>query len=253
MTRIESVLEEFCHKPVEHGGEKCLRIKEHDGACSHRQDAEEPPLDRRLLILEYATETPYVCVNLVSAPILSVLIPCVPSRREQAWALFDKLSAQAEGLDVEVLLLLDNKTRTAGKKREALVQASRGEYVAFVDDDDDVAEDYVSAILAALDDDDPDVIVFNSQATINSAPPVLCLHDLTFPNEQYNPAGFRRAPWQMHAWRGDLARATPFPDVSNAEDWPWCEAMLKHVKTQAKIDRVLYHYRYDDAKTEASK
>ena len=191
-------------------------------------------------------------------PILSVLIPSVPSRRELAWKLFDKISGQAavlpdvDGLcQVEVLLLLDNKMRTVGKKRGSLVRASRGDYVTFVDDDDDVSDDYVSLILQSTGRN-PDLIVFDSHVTINGIGPTLCQHGIAFENEQYRPEGFKRKPWHIHAWRGDYARVTPFPDLMYGEDWPWCESMLKTVTKHVKIDRPLYHYRFDDATTEAS-
>ena len=187
--------------------------------------------------------------------IFSVLIPSVPSRHVQACALFDKISQQAEGFDVEVLMLCDNKRRSVGLKREALVQISRGDYVAFVDDDDDVADDYIASIVPhakRLAGSTVDVIIFDTLVTLNDGPDVICRHDLGFPNEQYNPAGFRRPPWQMHAWCGPLARTTPFPDLNCGEDWPWCEAMLKHVRGAYKIYRVLHHYRFSDKTTEAS-
>ena len=56
---------------------------------------------------------------------LSVLIPSVPARRAMALALYDSIAAQAEGLPAEILLLLDNKQRSIGKKREALVRLAQ--------------------------------------------------------------------------------------------------------------------------------
>ena len=53
-------MKNFCFKLVDGGGGKCLRVKGHADAHSFRQDSEEPPLDKLLLILEYATETAYV-------------------------------------------------------------------------------------------------------------------------------------------------------------------------------------------------
>jgi glycosyltransferase involved in cell wall biosynthesis len=171
-----------------------------------------------------------------------------------AGVLFDEITAQAQGLPVEILLLLDNKARSVGLKRDALVQSSRGEYVAFVDDDDDVDHNYIELILDAASSH-PDVIVFDTLVSLNDGPIVRCSHDLDFPNDQYNPAGFRRGAWQMHAWRGDLARSVHFPDNvhAQAEDWPWCEALGKLARSSVKIPRALYFYRYSDASTEASK
>ncbi len=186
----------------------------------------------------------------MSAPIFSILIPSVPGRRSRAAQLFDALEYQARGLDVEILLLLDNHKRSIGKKREALVQASRGLYVAFVDDDDTVSANYVTAIVEATNSKAP-VITFDSSCVIDGAPSVRVNHSLENENEQYNPDGFKRKPWHINAWVGDLARAFPFPDSNYGEDWPWCEAMLKCVRIEHHIDDVLYHYRYDSNITEA--
>jgi hypothetical protein len=188
--------------------------------------------------------------------IFSVLIPSVPSRHAQACALFDKISKQAEGYDVEVLMLCDNKKRSVGKKREALVQASLGDYVAFVDDDDDVADCYVSRIVEAIQTPlgfVPDVITFDSWVTLNHLPAVLCRHALGNKNEQYDAAGFERAPWHINAWRSWIAKAVLFPDNTGHEDWPWCEEMLRvYVRKSYKINAALYHYRFDEQTTEAS-
>jgi hypothetical protein len=74
---------------------------------------------------------------------LSILTPAVPSRIFQLQKLCFELEGQIKGLPVEHLALLDNKRRTVGEKRDALLRAARGRYVAFVDDDDDVSDDYV--------------------------------------------------------------------------------------------------------------
>jgi hypothetical protein len=187
----------------------------------------------------------------VNAPVFSILIPSVPRRRLAALALYDNLEYQARGLDVEILLLLDNHMRSIGKKREALVQASRGRYVAFVDDDDGVDDYYVREIVEAATFDSATVITFDSHCIINDGPVVRVNHSLANPNEEYNPAGFKRKPWHVNAWAGDLARAWPFPDTNYGEDWAWCESMLPFVRTEHHIDAVLYFYRYDSKVTEA--
>src|SRR4030095_2341394 len=66
---------------------------------------------------------------------------------------------------VEHLVLLDNKKRTVGEKRDALMRAARGDYISFVDDDDMIALDYVALILQKIRLA-PDVITFMQQATV---------------------------------------------------------------------------------------
>ena len=168
-----------------------------------------------------------------------------------ALALYDKLAAQDGAEDVEILLLLDNKQRSIGAKREMLVQLSQGKYVVFVDDDDEVAHDYIPQILAVADEG-AHVIVFDTICSVNADPPVTVRHSLEFENEQYNPSGFRRKPWHVHPWRSELAKAAHFPDRSYGEDWGWVEQMIAHAKTEASAGGgALFHYRYRSNVTEA--
>lgn len=184
---------------------------------------------------------------------LSVLIPCVRSRLPKLKTLYDELEHQINGRPVEVLALLDNKRRSVGLKRDALVQAARGDYVAFVDDDDWISSHYIDALLMAADAW-PDVIVFDTLSFINDAPPALGKHSLAHENEPYALPEFRRKPWQMHAWKRDLAQQFHFPDRNYGEDWAWVSQMIPHAKWELRASDVpLYHYRYSDVTTEASK
>ena len=83
---------------------------------------------------------------------LSILIPSIPSRFKRFERLFERINDQASKSDmvVEVLGLFDNKKRSIGHKRDALVQMSNGEYVCFCDDDDDVSLDYVINLLEGI-------------------------------------------------------------------------------------------------------
>lgn len=185
--------------------------------------------------------------------ILSVLIADIASRREMSWKLFDKLAAQAAGLPVEILLLLDNRQRSVGKKREALIEIAKGDYVAFVDDDDDVSDYYVESIAGVLMFTAPDLVVFDSICTLNDGPDVRVRHDFRFADEQYNPAGFKRGAWHIHAWDRDIASKYRFPDTNKGEDEAWLKRVRPLVQSHIKIDKPLYHYRYSDLTTEASK
>lgn len=194
----------------------------------------------------------------MSEPLLSVLIPSLPGRISNWLTLFNMLTGQAEYVgrdrDLEVLLLLDNQMRTTGLKRQALLSIARGKYVAFVDDDDEIMPAYVPQILEQVPKG-ADVIVFDSLCQINDGPRVRVHHDLEFPNEEYNPAGFRRSPWHIHAWRRELAQSAEFPDKQYGEDVDWLMQVLPRAKTQARIriDVPLYVYQFNSKTTEASK
>jgi hypothetical protein len=194
------------------------------------------------------------------APLLSILIPSVPARLEQAMKLFRYLESicmvgAAFERSCEILMLTDNKQRSIGYKRRALVEVAKGDFVAFVDDDDTVSPLYLMEIFSAHSrSPEADVITFDTWCQLDSGPKVLVSHALGNPNEQYNPRGFKRAPWHIHAWRREISQRhlDAFPDSNYGEDWPWCEAMLRDVKTEARTgDIPLYHYRYDSKITEA--
>jgi len=72
---------------------------------------------------------------------LSILTPTIPSRKEQLSKLSEKIAKQSNDLAVEHLSFADNRTRTIGAKRQALLDIARGEYIAFVDDDVDIEPD----------------------------------------------------------------------------------------------------------------
>lgn len=194
----------------------------------------------------------------MSEPLLSVLIPAVPARAAQASILFGVLTGQAELLsreqDLEVLVLLDNKRRSTGLKRQALLSIARGRYVAFVDDDDMTHPAYIGNVLRQVEKD-ADVIVFDSQCRINDGALVHVRHDLAFPNEEYNPAGFRRSPWHIHAWRRELAQSAQYPDLMYGEDVEWLMQVLPRAKTQARVSTLspLYIYQFSSASTETQK
>ena len=69
----------------------------------------------------------------------SILISAIPERFHTVQPLLFSLletRSVARMPDIELCYLLDNKRRTVGAKRNALLDAARGEYVSFIDDDD---------------------------------------------------------------------------------------------------------------------
>ena len=181
----------------------------------------------------------------------SILTPAVPSRLEAVGRLSAELGRQIGGRAVEHLVLLDNKRRKGGEKRDAMLRAARGEWVAFCDDDDWVAPDYVGAIWGALAGN-PDVVTFRQGATVDGVEGVIELR-LGAANEAFCPGGVaRRNAWHVCVWRRRLAILSFFPAVNYGEDWAFAERLcgLPGLR-EAHVPRVLHFYRHDRARTEA--
>jgi glycosyltransferase involved in cell wall biosynthesis len=181
---------------------------------------------------------------------LSILVPTLPSRFEKATGLLRKLSDQA-GTDAQVLWLGDNKTLSVGRKRNILLSLASGDYVSFVDDDDDVSDDYVQSIIVAAESN-PDCIVFDVQYSRRGKPWALWKFSIDY-EIQHKERPWTSTPTHIMAWRRDLVKDIQFPDANYAEDTDWSAVACGRIKTQERIERVLYHYRYDIRYTETQK
>jgi|SRR5215471_14117578 len=183
-------------------------------------------------------------------PLLSVLTPAVPSRILAVNSLCKVLADQIGAAPVEHIILVDNKRRTVGEKRDALLRAARGFYVAFVDDDDMVAPEYVHELLQATHSR-PDVITFCQQARVNGAC-ALVEFKLGNPNEEFKPdVTVRRNAWHVCAWARTLAIQSHFPALNYGEDWAFAEPLCKLAKTEVHIPQVLHYYRHATELSEA--
>ena len=185
---------------------------------------------------------------------LSILTPAVPSRFAQLQKLSEEIARQcyAEAAHrVEHLIFCDNKKRTVGEKRDNLLRMARGKYVAFVDDDDWIADGYVRELLLASKDD-PDVITFRQRAYVDAlASEIEFKHGN--PNEAFNPGGLtRRDAWHVCAWRRTLAIQSSFPASNYGEDWVFAAPLcaIKNL-TSIHIPMILHEYHHSSKTTEA--
>jgi glycosyltransferase involved in cell wall biosynthesis len=182
---------------------------------------------------------------------LSILTPAVPSRLEQLGRLCAELTSQIGDKPVEHLTLLDNKRRSVGEKRDALLRAARGKYVAYVDDDDWIEYNYVSAILGAVGSN-PDVVTFRQQCTVNGRDGIIEF-GLGNPNEPFAAGGYaKRNAWHICAWRRQLAICSGFPPINYGEDWAFASRLCALPGLSSiHVPEILHYYRHDAKTTEA--
>jgi glycosyltransferase involved in cell wall biosynthesis len=183
--------------------------------------------------------------------ILSVLTPAVPSRWEQLRDLMGELCRQIGDRPVEHLVFVDNKRRTVGEKRDALLRASRGRYVAFCDDDDWVAPNYIDRILAGIATGAA-VVTFRQEASVDDLVSTVEFK-LANDNGPFIPGGVtKRSAWHICAWRRDYAIQSKFPATNYGEDWSWAESLCRmKCLEEHHIPEVLHYYRHSSKHTEA--
>lgn len=187
-------------------------------------------------------------------PKLSILIPALAERESKLVA---ELNRQIGDKPVELLVLMDNRKRSTGRKRQALLRLAQGHYLTHLDDDDWVAPDYVDEVLKALNpeiDEAPDVLVFNQECTWNGEGPFVVRCGIEYENEDMHKdpedkvwQDIHRKPWHWCVWRADLARTASFPDGYIDDDWYWLKQLIPKVKNQKRIEKILHYYRYSGA------
>jgi hypothetical protein len=185
-------------------------------------------------------------------PQLSILIPAIPSRFAKAEKLYARILQLIGARNIEVLLLMDNKVRSIGLKREDIKNACRGKYFMFVDDDDDLLS--IEGVYQATFQD-VDVITFKQRCLNKDKSTYIVTFGLGNEVEHNVVNGIykdiKRPPWHVCAWHEQF-KAYHYPDISYSEDWEWLKQVLPLAMTEIHIDEVVHSYNWDPITSEAS-
>jgi glycosyltransferase involved in cell wall biosynthesis len=187
--------------------------------------------------------------------LLSILTPTIPKRRKMFNALYTKLYVQQAKMkevfpEATVELQYDDSKPylqgglSIGKKRESLVQWANGKYLCFLDDDEDIAPNYLETLII-LCLKDKDICTFRNISKLGNHYWTIIDMSLSHPvNEDATPETIvKRRPWHMCPVRSEYAKKYEFPNISYGEDWAWFEKVLTHCKTEARSLRVIHEYR----------
>lgn len=181
---------------------------------------------------------------------LSILICSLEKRNTQLKSLLEEIEIQillcnATAI-VEVITEVDNKEITTGAKRNNLLNKAQGKYICFIDDDDHISNDYLRLILEAIESD-ADCIATCGIFSTNGGRPVKWRLSKDFIDidkfdlEINEIVLFRRAN-HLSPVKRELALQAMFPDQSNAEDKEYSSRLNPFLKTEVKIDKLIYHY-----------
>lgn len=191
-----------------------------------------------------------------AGPLLSILIPTLLSRTIRFERLFGDLQNQIDAgpHSVEILGLLDNKAMSVGAKRNALLGVARGQYLVFIDDDDRVAGDYVSAVChVLLENPGVDAVAYNVLCTVNGRRQIHCTYSIH--NDCVEEQGAEYSAWLPHICviRSQIGKSVPFPDRNFGEDSEWSRVISLIARTEVRIDRVMYWYDFNSMESETRK
>ncbi len=177
----------------------------------------------------------------------SILIATLEQRR----TLFDTLTADLRekfaricpGLRLEILEERDSGQMSVGLKRRRLLERAKGKYVAFIDDDDAVTNEYFEDFLTCFTEK-KDVMRIRGK-----------MHEYTFTNsletqphtKMYVNGVFIRLPNHINPMLAEIARMVTFEDAVRGEDLKWTVDLAKTglLKTELRSDPRRIHYLYN--------
>jgi len=182
---------------------------------------------------------------------LSILICSLESRRDYLNRLLASLLHQSNGIDI--IVDCDNGEKTIGQKRNNLLKNAIGEYVCFIDDDDLVSYNYVSYILAGIEQG-VDCCSLKGVITEDGSNPLIFEHSIKYNSYKTNPDSYpiryERFPNHLNCIRSGIAKQFKFPEKNHGEDTDWATQIHKSglLEREYYIEEPIYFYEYRSKK-----
>lgn len=181
---------------------------------------------------------------------LSILICTIVGRENSLNNLLTILNKQKTE-SVEILVNKDNRENSVGKKRNELINKSKGEYICFIDDDDIVSEDYINKILNLIEKSNPDVIGLELDYLVNGIKKGKAYHSIKYKSwyeekniDIPNEMKYYRNPNHLNPVKRDIAKKVMFPEINFREDYDYSMRMLPLLKTEEYINDTIYIYQF---------
>jgi len=178
---------------------------------------------------------------------LSILICSLKARSLQLNKLLLHLNKQQKGREhIEVITSVDDGEMKIGAKRNKLLGLAGGEYIAFIDDDDWVADNYIDLILEAIETE-PDCVGINLTYTLNGKNPETAIHSLKYKEWVTRKVGtknfYERTPNHLNPVKKEIALRAKFPEEDHGEDHVYSNELRHILQNEVMIEAPIYFYR----------
>jgi len=180
---------------------------------------------------------------------LSILICTLENREESFLRLLSSLSDQVKNIEqVEILSEVDTGLISTGEKRNKLLNRATGKYLCFIDDDDEVSEDYVEKILKAIRSE-PDCVGIKLNYFENGIFRGIAHHSIQFSAWRTIHLGgfirsYQRTPNHLNPIKTEFAKLVKYKHISHGEDFVWSGEVNQYLKSECEIAEPIYNYKY---------
>lgn len=179
----------------------------------------------------------------------SILICSLINRYSYLNRLLCKLKSQIKNYDnIEILINIDDGIKSIGQKRNELLEKAKGEYIAFIDDDDLVDKKYIDNIMGILSKTDVDCIGFCGHMIIDNRNKHKFIHSIKYKKWFKKNGIFYRCPNHLNPIKREYAIKVKFDQIDMGEDKDYSEKIIKFLKKEKFIDQIMYIYLYNSRK-----
>lgn len=180
---------------------------------------------------------------------LSILICSLWERGEHLNKLLDRITGKPrqEELGIEILVNVDDRQSTTGKKRQQLLERATGDYICFIDDDDDISDTYIESVLDAIKTG-PDAVGITVEMTTNGGQ--LCMAYCSIETAKWfqttveSKTTYYRSINHLCPVKRELALMAGFPDKTIAEDSTYAYDLHPYLSNQVVIPETIYYYKF---------
>lgn len=177
----------------------------------------------------------------------SVLIASITGREESLRTLItrirEKVARIAPHLRVEYRTYYDNRETSIGNKREWLLEGALGKYMSFIDDDDDILDEYIEDLVETIRGEYP---VMRLRGQIS---PYTFTHSIENKLNANMARGseFLRPPNHLNPMMTDVAKMVHFKDAVRGEDLEWTIRLARSgfLTREYYSDKNRIHYVYN--------
>ena len=199
-------------------------------------------------------DLPNELIEAATPKLWSILICTIEGREESFERLCEKLKSQINALglcdEIEILSCKDKRgDHSVGFKRNKLLELSSGVYTQFLDDDDDIHDNFIEMIYTKLQNK-PDCVSLAGIITTNGMDPKLFIHSIAYEEYFEQDNTYFRPPNHINPIKRSIAVQFAFPEKNVGEDTDWAMAIArsKLIKTEEVIETPYYFYNYDATK-----
>lgn len=177
----------------------------------------------------------------------SVLIATITGREESLRGLLtrirEKVMRIAPHLRVEYRTYYDNRETSIGNKRQSLLEEAQGKYMSFIDDDDDIRDEYIEDLVETIRGEYP-VMRLRGQIA-----PYTFTHSLEnrINAMMARDTEFLRPPNHLNPMMTDVAKLIRFKDAVRGEDLEWTIRLARSgfLTHEYNSDKNRIHYVYN--------